>query len=301
MYGADQFRSARAPRLAASPRAMGGLARSPSRRAPARAALQLGVPARSEPDGQPAAGRACRELGRHARARYIAKQVALARPAGGALRRPIWLFRPSSRRSRPAGSRRQADTEGTASAGAHRLVELHTCVDPSPHRVARPPTVFGPDRLAAGATRSGRRHVCHDGSDAPVPRGGLGDAAVGAMCPKTRPAGGRLSPRSDERKRRRLGRPIRLPCAGPRGRRMHAMGETPAETDIDKREHAPAHGPGGPERGEAPAGDDVRCGVGSRLSRGVSGGSSKLEATQIHGFRSPTNAHSWPGTGRRSR
>ena len=34
------------------------------------------------------------------------------------------------------------------------------------------------------------------------------------------------------------------------------MGETPAETDIDKREHAPAHGPGGPERGEAPAGDD---------------------------------------------
>lgn len=33
------------------------------------------------------------------------------------------------------------------------------------------------------------------------------------------------------------------------------MGETSAETDANQREHAPADGPRGPERGEAPPGD----------------------------------------------
>jgi putative membrane protein len=36
---------------------------------------------------------------------------------------------------------------------------------------------------------------------------------------------------------------------------MHAMGETRAETEANKRAHAPVQGPRGPERREAPAGD----------------------------------------------
>jgi putative membrane protein len=36
---------------------------------------------------------------------------------------------------------------------------------------------------------------------------------------------------------------------------MHAMGETSAETDAIKSGHAPAHGPRGPESGEASADD----------------------------------------------